>query len=286
MSSEFIILDISKRAATFTPLAVELRDRALESSALVGRVTGPEENARAVEAQKEIHATIGAIEKARKAAKEPILDLGRAVDAAAKQFAEDLEAERSRVSRLIGDFQELEAAKVRAAEAAARLAAEQAERERRAELRRIAQEEAAKRAELDRAAKAAAEAAAKANSENAKAEAAKIQADIDRQRAIAEAKSIEDMARANQEADMRAAAAQAAVAAPTRAAGQVVKYEWEITVESPFALATNHPECVRIEPRMSEIKSALDQGRKLAGVTARKVVVASVRATQKGVMPV
>lgn len=62
-----------------------------------------------------------------------------------------------------------------------------------------------------------------------------------------------------------------------RVDGQVVKQEWEISVTDVWALARSHSTCVKITPRMSEIESLLDAGFQLAGVTAKKVVKATVR---------
>ena len=286
MSESFIILDLTTRSASFTPVAEKLRDEALESSALIGRVGSAEENLSAVEAQKKLSGTINAVEKARKAAKEPILDLGRDIDGKAKKFIEDIESERNRLSGLIGDFQELEIAKQRAAEAKARLEAEAVERARQVELKRIADEEAAKRAELDKAAAEAAAKAREATSAKAKEEAAKLQADIDRQRALAEAQSVEDRDRANSEADMRAQAAQqkAAETQPARAEGQVVRHDWEIIVTNPYELARFHPDLVVIKPNLVSIKAALNEGRSIKGITAEKTVNATVRSNSRAVI--
>ena len=63
-----------------------------------------------------------------------------------------------------------------------------------------------------------------------------------------------------------------------RPKGQVVRTDWEITVTDPLALARMHPSCVKIEPKLTEIKALLNAGLTLAGVTAVKATTAGVRA--------
>ena len=45
----------------------------------------------------------------------------------------------------------------------------------------------------------------------------------------------------------------------------------EITVTNIWKLARSHPTCVTIEPRISEIKSLLKSGIKVAGVTSKEL---------------
>lgn len=64
---------------------------------------------------------------------------------------------------------------------------------------------------------------------------------------------------------------------PVRAEGQLIRQEWKIEVTDIWSLARAHPLCVRIEPRLSEIKQLLDAGATVTGVRAEKVVMAGVR---------
>lgn len=93
---------------------------------------------------------------------------------------------------------------------------------------------------------------------------------------IAEADQIRD------ESSQRVAVAQQkqAAAAPPQVRGQSVRDEWEITIVNPFKLAQFHPQCVEVTPRLSEIKILLNQGISVNGVTAKKVVKSSVRASR------
>lgn len=69
--------------------------------------------------------------------------------------------------------------------------------------------------------------------------------------------------------------------AATRAAGEVVKWDWEITVTNRFELARCHPDCVKIEALLTPIKAALNAGRTVVGIEAKKIKVADVRATTR-----
>ncbi len=111
-----IVRDDARMAVSYTAEACRLRDEALESSALVGKVTDANEQLAAVAAQAKLHEISSAAEKARKACKDPVLEYGRKIDAAARDFLSEVKAEELRVARLVGDFQALEAARVRAAE--------------------------------------------------------------------------------------------------------------------------------------------------------------------------
>lgn len=115
---------------SFTPEAHEMRRKALGEAAAIIAVNGALSQDVAVLAQSRLQSVLRSIESARAECKAPIIAFGRAIDTAAKDFRANLEAEMLRVSRLIGDFQTLEQAKVRAAEAAAKLERDSLERER------------------------------------------------------------------------------------------------------------------------------------------------------------
>lgn len=128
--SALILRDDSRRSVAMTSRAMELKVAALESSALVGRVTTEDEQISAVAAQTSLAELLGAVEKARKAAKDPVLQFGRFIDDAAKTFCEELKEEQIRLARLVGDYQKILEQRARAAAAAEneRLAALERER--------------------------------------------------------------------------------------------------------------------------------------------------------------
>ena len=93
---------------------------------------------------------------------------------------------------------------------------------------------------------------------------------------IAQAQSLEQIEAIRDE--FRAElAAQAPPVEPIRAPGQRITSDWDITVTDIWLLARAMPSCVRIEPLKSEIKSLLNAGIKVPGVTATKKTVAGVR---------
>ena len=102
---------------------------------------------------------------------------------------------------------------------------------------------------------------------------------IEREKNEALAKATSHEAMDAVQAHYNEVAAQTAIAAPApiRAEGQVVKTDWEITVTNPYDLAKFHPNCVKIEARLTEIKQLLNDGVAVTGITAKKVTKAGVR---------
>lgn len=66
-----------------------------------------------------------------------------------------------------------------------------------------------------------------------------------------------------------------------KAAGQSVMDDWDVEVFDIWLLARTHPGCVKIEPRVSEIKGLLKAGvREVAGVRAKPILRNVVRASK------
>lgn len=126
--------DDSRFIVRFLPEADAMKTSALELAALIGKVKDAYDQEAAVNAQKEIKRVLKLAEDSRKAIKEPVLDYGRRIDDTAKAFIAELRTEEMRIAKLIGDFQALELAKQRAAEAAQRRELEEIERRKQAEL--------------------------------------------------------------------------------------------------------------------------------------------------------
>lgn len=126
--------DDARMDVSFTSFAQAQKEAALSQSALVGKVTSKDENDLAVAAQLALRTVLRMAEDARKACKEPVLDFGRRIDAVAKTFKGEVEREEIRVATLIGNYQQAQLAKQRAAEAAAREELARIDRERQAEL--------------------------------------------------------------------------------------------------------------------------------------------------------
>jgi hypothetical protein len=116
-------------AVSFSAEAEAIKVAALAVGALVGKVTNAAEQAEAVTAQMEIQKVLAVAEKARKACKAPVLEFGKKIDAAAERFTDDLKTEMTRITVMVGSFQQLEQMKVRAAEQARNAELSRLERE-------------------------------------------------------------------------------------------------------------------------------------------------------------
>lgn len=242
-----------------TPEFLARREDAIASAALIARVSSPDENNHAVEVQKSLMSLVREVEAARKKLKEPVLDLGRRIDSAAKEAVEPITAAELPLRNLISDFADSE--RKRAQAEAARIEAERRQAEEAALQARLAEEKRV-REEAEARLRAAKDAA-------------------DRARVEEEAKAAIERARAEQERAQRLADERAAmdrqVHAPAVAQGQSVRTEWQVDIVDIWALARAHPACVTITPRMSEIKGLLDAGAKVVGVSAKRVTIAGVR---------
>jgi hypothetical protein len=265
MKSLAIVPTGSVELPTFTlsPQFLLDRDDAIAGAALIGRVTNAQENLTAVEAQRGIMSLTREVENARKKIKEPILDLSRRIDATARAAVQPLEVALMPLCDMLSDFAGAERER-------ARVEAERIEAERQTALRAAAELAAA----AERAIR---------EEERLRTMAATTRAEEDRiaaEAAAARERAMQQQVRAIEIAGERAAFDTQAHA-PARADGQTVRMEWEVTVNDIWALARGHPACVRIEPRLTEIKSLLDLGTKIAGVSAKRVPVVSVRTAHK-----
>lgn len=262
----------------FTETALALRDKALETSALVCKVNDASSQETAVAAQKELANTRTLVEKARKEAKAPVIEYGRQIDASATKFLEEINAEEMRIAALIADFQQLEQAKARAAELARQAEERKAQEERRqAELAAIRAAEAERaKIEADQRELLRLESEAKSKREKAILEQQRIE--LGRQKALAEAKSHEELDRINQQhSQAMAAIAEQPKYEPVRAEGQRVVADWDVIVNDVWALARAHPGCVKIEPLIGQVKALLKAGiTKIPGVTATEKLKANV----------
>jgi hypothetical protein len=158
-----------------------------------------------------------AIESARTKVKGPVLDVGRKIDALAKELADKVTTEASRISRIIGAFE--------------------TEERRKAEVLRIEAENRA--ADI---ARKAAEEAAKAARAAPTAEAADRAADAVREKAAEQIVAVKQ---------------QAAQAVATKQAGTSVREDVVFEVQDIKALYAAHPELVLLEPNGTAIRAIL-----------------------------
>lgn len=106
MSNQLITLDAAKGFKLELSADVQQAiESALTESALIGKVTSPEQNANAFEAQKKLKIILALIEDTRTAVKEPALEYGRRIDAFAKQASKEILDEQRRLATAISVFQ-------------------------------------------------------------------------------------------------------------------------------------------------------------------------------------
>lgn len=220
--------------------AREEKQKALESAALIGKVTDRDSKIIAVRAQQHLKKVIADIEKARKQLKEPLLAAGRQLDNLCATETLELEKEFGRVSFCVREFDDAERRRVAEEERLQRLELERIEAQKQAELKRLEEEAAAGKIAADEAAR---------------------------------------IAQAIEEKSGEATYCAAKPIEITTVKGQRQTSNWQITVENPYMLAKFHPDLVEIKPKIADIKCALNEGREIKGIKAVKVFTSDVRVT-------
>jgi hypothetical protein len=264
-------------SATFETLRE--RDRLLELARGGKRIADGESAKRAAEILKEVNTFARGIEAARKATKEPVLDLGRRIDELAKELISELNQESKRVSGLIGAWQKEQNDK---AEEARRQAWEEEQRiKREAEAKERAEEERLRKLEEDRLAMLAAEQAeldakaARARSEKGRQAALDAKAEAERKaeeekNRLAKQAIAEGLKRDEQTAiEIGKAHATAAVVQQAKPQGIAVRKDVEFEILDITELYEAAPYLVKLEPNTAALKSALKQlpeGKSLPGV--------------------
>lgn len=278
MSTEITIFERKDLAISATPEISARIEQVLSESALVGLVVDAETNETANESLKAITGLAGEIEKARKKVKEPVLELGRAIDAEAKRLSEVLLTEKNRLARASADWQTEQLERVRAQERARQAELDRIQREKEAEEARIRAEEQRKIDEANR--KAREEAAAARNAEEQAAAEKRRQDNEARIKAEAEAAS-------KRAAELSCQDVATLKPAPVlqKASGQSVKEVWEFEVVNPFDLFRARPDLVTLTAKAGEIKAAIDllavSGEpKIAGLRIFRQVKVSTRSTK------
>jgi phage-related minor tail protein len=214
------------------PEAAQLKAEIIARSASITRVSGPDENDTARASIKALAAMRNAVSKCRETIKKPVLEIGRKIDSAAKEFVGEIDAEEKRVTGLVAGYAaevERERQRVLREMEAKRQAEEQARRE---------QEETARAAE---AARIAAEQAAWEASDDAQSA-----------KAAEAAKQAEESRRAAEEA-AKAAESKREMIAPPPAKAEGVKFEMDYEVTDVHALYRFRPAFVNLEARRADI---------------------------------
>jgi len=241
----------------------KIKSTLIHAAIEVAQIVTAEQRDNALVAAGNIKAHISAVEKTRKEIKEPFLQMGRAIDAAAKEHSEDLESYLKRLNNLIGSFED-----------ARRREQEAQERARRAEEARLAEEQRKAQQEADRLAEEArkkAEAAAAKGKELTPAQ--KVKALEDQLQAEEEQEARErEMRRLEEERTV--ARQKAEEAKPT---GGALREEIDVEVTDIHALYKAMPVCVKLTPDLAMIKAMIKSGQTLPGVSATKRHVFATR---------
>lgn len=265
-----LIVRAAEFGVTVAPDAVAKRDALLDEAYGFEAIANEIDYSAAGGFLADAKALIRAVEAARTAAKAPVLEAGKKIDATAKDFTAKLEAEIARVGKIVLGYQEEQHRKAAEAERKAREEAARLERERLAAEAEARRREEEARAEAERKRREAEEADRRAQQTGELA--------LDAVAANAQAEA-EAAAKAAAEAAAQAAAAAAAPVVvplvvvpppPPKLAGLRQREVWVFDVTDPLALATQRPDLVTITPKTREITAALDKGEIVPGIRARK----------------
>lgn len=132
--SDIILFDRNTFAASIDSMSVVVRDEHLAEASLIAKVTSAEQNEQAQQFVNHLHKLRKDCESARVEIKKPLIEAGRLIDKAAKDFVGPIDAEIARLGRMQGDFLQAEIARQKAAAAQAAKELEDAEREKLARL--------------------------------------------------------------------------------------------------------------------------------------------------------
>lgn len=263
-TTEALILSGSGYELSVAPSVIEQKADLLKFSALIVTVTDPTSSDAAGHQIKKLAAMRNLVEKSRKTVKDPVLAVGKRIDAIAADFQTALNAEETRLKRLQEDY------------------AMAVEKERQ---RVLAEMERARQAELERVRLAEA-AAALAERERMAAEAAAFAATTPEEDAAAEAAAkAAEAAQAKLAADEAARVAALPVVAPAFVPEAVkgVKFEWDYVVTDPVALFMHNHGLVDLVPKRAAILERIkgmaigDEAPVIPGLTINKVAKASGR---------
>lgn len=277
MSVGLVVGMLDRVSVDITPDAVARRATLLAEAAEIQTVADEFGQNCAVDVWRELQATAKAVERSRAEVKAPVLDVGRRIDALAREFIEPLTTEAARVNKLVTDYQRW-----------VRERAEEVERLRQAELRKIeAERRAVAEAEARRLVEIArAEAARKQAVEDAEtAFSAPEQAAAQAAQAAAEAERLSQVLAAEAERKKlvqlerdRLAAQQAVARTDHKPAGLVVREAWKFEVLDVWQLANARHDLVRLEAHASNINEAIRNGlRQCPGLRIYSETVTEVR---------
>lgn len=252
-------LELARGWCSVSTQARAQKEAVLADVALIGRVTNQRENDAATDAMKRLKALSSQFERERKAITEPLLEAQRELKRVVDVERDELDRECGRIECLVKDFALAEQRRIREEQEAQRRELERIEREKQAELKRIAEEQE----KLEREAKAARDAA--------ESEAIRLEAE----------KRIAELAAKSQQVQEAADLAARIESKPveiTRSFGQQTRKVWVIKQINDFQLMKARPDLVRkIEWDIVAIKEILNSGQSLPGVVAEEDLRVGVR---------
>ena len=121
MSADLLtVSDLAGAEVSLLPGAAQTKRVLLHGSRVIKTIEDAFDAECAADVLGNISRELKAMEDARKAVKAPVLELGKRIDALAKEWATEIEAEKTRISRVLGDYQLAERRKKEEAERAAR----------------------------------------------------------------------------------------------------------------------------------------------------------------------
>ncbi len=226
MSGEMIaVTGVGDVQIVIEPTAREQRDALLAEAAEITAVANGFDQEVAVGVLARLEDISRGVEKARKAVKEPVLEVGRRIDGVAREFSDLIVSESGRIGKLIASYRQTLQAAIAKKEA----------------------EERARRMQLIE----------EANREKARLEAEAAKAKTEEQRLAAEAKTQELVRQTNA---ALVESKQAEVNAKMRPAGIVEKGSWKFEVEDIGKVFEARPDLCLIEPNGAAIRGAIKAG--------------------------
>lgn len=234
------LVGLGTPAVELTVEAKEARDGLIREANKVSTVADQIDADSAAALLRDMQTFLRMIEAGRKSVKQPVLDVGRQIDATAKELVQTVAAESDRISRLLGSYQ-----------AEQRRLAEERVREERRKLEEQAREE---RRRIE---------------EEARRQAARIRAaEDDQSRADAQAEAEKALAEQQARSQTALAERQAALneVTPPKIDGTQVRVQWCFELVDIDALYKAAPHLCNIEPNGTAIRAVIKTNHSIPGL--------------------
>lgn len=241
---DIIVSEIKMPAISIDTGKIADKETAIINASRIKEVLTAKDQENAVECMKEVKALTRGIEASRKIVKEPILEIGRKIDATAKEYCAELDEEFRRIDKMVSEFNKKQAEMV-----------EKARRDAEDLRKKAAEEERRKMRELEE----------KASSEKNAAKKLAIyqeQEEAERKARAAVEKTLE------MELEAR----------PSRVKGMVFKKVWKHEVTDINALFKAAPHAVKLEVNDMVIRGLIAGGlREMDGLRIYEETSTTVR---------